>query len=162
MSDFYNNDSAAFDLEQYEEIYEQAEEAEGSQSENLPAGKYQVIVEKALLKASQNNNPMLCWLLRVLGPRHTGSTVWHRNMLVTKKNFEWLKRDLKIVGVQMQKLSDLNHRLNELLDVKLEISLRYNGDNQNIYFQKLLKDSGKSNHNDAATDGTDFDDIPLY
>jgi hypothetical protein len=135
-----NNPSGVnpYDLEQFDDDYSTTEVDESVGGEPLPDGKYQMSVEKVELLYSKNNNPMLVWQLRVLGPRYAGRKHWHRNMIVTKENIKWLKRDLLIAGLKIEKLSLLPQHLHELLDLVVEIQLKTKGEHQNSFLNKRI------------------------
>jgi hypothetical protein len=104
-----------------------------------PDGKYQVNVEKAEIARSKTDNaPMLKWTLKIIAPNHIGRLMWRYNMLSTPENMKWLKGDLQTCGLQLDKVSNLQSRLIELLDVKLEVTKRTRGEHENIYFNKKL------------------------
>ena len=87
----------------------------------VPDGKYQVNVDKVeLTKAQTTGNPMLKWTLRILGPTNRDRFLWKNSVMITD-TMEYVKKDLWLCGLPINKLSDLNGRLEDLLDVKLEI-----------------------------------------
>ena len=127
-----------YDLEQFDQDFNTAKFDETSAGEPLPDGKFQMLVEKAELVFSKKNNPMMVWQMRVLGPRYAGHKHWHRNMIISKENIKWLKHDLMIAGLEIEKLSQLPAHLNKLLDVVLEVQLKTKGDNQNSFINKRI------------------------
>jgi hypothetical protein len=58
--------------------------------------------------------------------------------MATPENLSWLKTDLFTCGLELEKLSELPENLEKLLDVKLEITKRTRGDNENIYFNRRI------------------------
>ena len=66
--------------------------------------------------------------------------------MATKENIKWLKQDLFSCGLHLEKLSDLPHNLERLLNVKLEVTKRTRGENENIYINRqiVMDDSGAS------------------
>jgi len=127
-----------YDLEQFDEDYTTTEVDENTGADPLPDGKYQMVTEKVELLYSKNNNAMLVWQMRVLGPRYAGRKHWHRNMIVTKENIKWLKRDLLTAGLKIEKLSLLPQHLQELLDLVVEVQLKTKGDHQNSFLNKRI------------------------
>ncbi len=126
------------DLESYDNQFDQAEEPE---FEEVPDGKYQVNVERAeITKAKTSGNPMLKWTLKILGPNNINRLLWNYHILSNPTGQSWLKKDLKLCDVHLNKLSDLPKNLEYLLDVKLEITVRTRDGNQNIYFNRRLSD----------------------
>lgn len=143
----YTNDDT-HDLARFDEAFVSA----STDDEDVPDGKWQVNIEKAELVRSQTSgNPMLKWTLRVLGPDHVGRLLWRNNMLVTDENIRWLKTDLKKAGLEIAKASDLPSSLDRLLDVKLLVTKKTNGEFTNIYINRRLTESEV-----AAASGTSF------
>lgn len=81
---------------------------------------------------------MLKWRLRVISPNYRGRIIWKNNLMSTESNFSWLKFDLGVCGLTLAKLSDLQANLGKLINVKLEVSLRRNGEFENVYFAKQI------------------------
>lgn len=132
-------DSESLDLAQFDDRYESAK-VEERDFEEPPDGKYQVIVDKVELTKSQTtNHPMLKWQLKILGPQCAGRFLFRNNMIVTAENLKWLKSDLVMCGLVLQKLSDLPNRLAELLDVTLEVKKQTKGEYSNVYFQRRIQ-----------------------
>lgn len=128
-----------FDLAQFDDDFEKAA-VEEREFEEPPDGKYQVIVDRVEMARSQTaNNPMLKWQLKIIGPRCAGRILFRNNMIVSPENIKWLKNDLFICGLELQKLSDLPGRLGELLDVTLEVKKQTRGEYSNIYLQRRIQ-----------------------
>ena len=51
---------------------------------------------------------------------------------------KFVKTDLHICGLDLEKLSDLPRNLSKLLDVKLEVTKKTKGDNENINFNSRI------------------------
>ena len=104
----------------------------------MPDGKYQVTVEKVeLTEAQSSGNPMLKWTLRIIAPRHVNRLMW-RNSVFTANTLKFVKTDLHLCGLDLEKLSALPKNLSKLLDVKLEVTKKTKGDNENIYFNSRI------------------------
>ncbi len=138
-----------FDLTQWDEDYENAP-VEEHDFDNVPDGKYQVVVDKVELTTSKTSDkPMLKWTLKIIAPNHVGRLLWRNNMIASPDNIKWLKNDLNTCGLAIKKLSELPENIEKLLDVRLEVTVRTRGENQNIYFNKLI-DSGRQDSGDGA------------
>lgn len=130
------------DLSQFDDDYAEAE-VEERKFESVPDGKYQVNVERVELTWAQTSrNPMLKWTLRILAPNHVGRLLWRNNVIVTSDNVKWLKQDLFTCGLQLKRLSDLKDRLEDLLDLKLEVTKRTRGEYENVYINGLVTSGG--------------------
>ena len=135
MTDFNNND---IDLSQWDEDYESAP-IEENKFDDVPDGKYQVSVEKVeLARAQTSGNPMLKWQLRILGPNHAGRMIFNNSVMASAENIKYLKNDLHTCGLVLEKFSDLGNRLNDLLDVKLEVTKKTRGEFSNVYYNRRI------------------------
>ena len=151
----YENSGAAgagdIDLAQFDEEYAETE-VEEREFEPVPDGKYQVNVERVeLTRAQTSGNPMLKWTLRILAPRCQGRLLWRNNVMATKENLRWLKTDLHTCGLDLAKLSELPGHLERLIDVKMEITKRTKGENENVYFNRRIEVAdGGGSYDEAA------------
>lgn len=137
-SDYDTTGMGDLDLTQYDDDFAEAP-VEEREFEDVPDGKYQVKVEKVeLARAQSSGNPMLKWMLKILGPKCAGRMLWRNSVMASKENLKWLKTDLHTCGVDIGKLSDLPARLGDLLDITLEVTKRTKGENENIYFNRRV------------------------
>ena len=151
------------DLTQFDDAFADAP-VEDREFDPVPDGKYQVNVEKVeITTARSSGNPMLKWMLRILAPRFRGRMLWRNNVMATRENLKWLKNDLHVCGLDLQKLSDLPANLDRLLDVKLEITKRTKGDNENVYFNRriVMDDAATPAGEDHGQGFAGDDDIPF-
>jgi len=136
--DYDTTGTSDLDLAQFDDDFAEAP-VEEREFEDIPDGKYQVNVEKVeLTRAQSSGNPMLKWTLKILGPRFAGRLLWRNSVMASKENLKWLKTDLHTCGLDIEKLSDLPARLGDLLDVKLEVTKRTKGENENIYLNRRI------------------------
>lgn len=147
------------DLSQFDEDFAEAP-IEEREFDEVPDGKFQVTVDKVeLTTAKSSGNALLKWTLRILGPRYAGRLLWRNNVMATRENIRWLKSDLHICGLDLEKLSDLPNYLTHLLDVQLEVTKRTRGDSVNIYFNRRLVLDEQGNgaaHARSSKDGIPF------
>ena len=154
--------SPEVDLTQLDDAFADAP-VEEKEFDPVPDGKYQVAVEKVeITTAKSSGNPMLKWTLRILAPRSRGRLLWRNNVMATRENLKWLKNDLHVCGLDIQKLSDLPANLERLLDVKLEVTKRTKGDNENVYFnRRIVLDDGTGDAGGGDERGVGGEDIPF-
>ena len=112
--------------------------AEAPSSEEVPDGKYQVRIDSVRLEHSQKGDPMIKWDLVVLSGSHAGRRIF-KNSVITAASLPFVKGDLKTVGLVLTKFSELAGRLEELLDVTLELTKRTKGDYSNVYFNRRIQ-----------------------
>lgn len=140
------------DLSQFDDDYESAE-VEDREFEPVPDGKYQTRVQSVeLTRAKSSGNPMLKWTIKILAPTHAGRLLWRNNVMASKENIKWLKNDLHVCGIELEKLSDLPNRLEELLDLTLEITKRTRGENENIYLNRRIEIDAGDRDSEPARD----------
>jgi molybdopterin-biosynthesis enzyme MoeA-like protein len=74
-------------------------------------------------------------------------------MMVTSENIRWLKQDLYTCGLNLNKLSELPDNLEKLLNIKLEVTKRTHGENENVYLNRriVLSDQGGCGTTDSIT-----------
>jgi hypothetical protein len=109
----------------------------------LPDGNYQAVVDRVALKRSKTSGrKMLEWELRILGAEHAGRKLWKYTLLETPDNVAWAKKDFRRVGFDLEKLSHLPSRLDELLDITIEITKKTRGEYEDVYFRKRLSSTG--------------------
>jgi hypothetical protein len=125
--------------------------------EKLPEGKYQVLVDRAELARSRAGHHMLKWSFKILGPTHQGRLLWKNSMIMDGPSLGFLKRDLQRSGLKLQKVSDLPNRLDELVDIVLQVTVKDrqdgNGDQfQNVFIDKRLNVEGGESGEGAKTE----------
>jgi hypothetical protein len=124
---------ARIDLAALDEAFARADAPEPAP---LPDGAYLVEIFGVELRATrQTARPMLCWTLRVLSGPFAARRLW-RNQVLGPGNLGWLKKDLRLCGLDLAKLSDLPAHLEGLRGIQLEIVKRTRGDYQAILFQR--------------------------
>ncbi len=134
----------SIDLAQFDDGFQSEATEERGDFESVPDGKYQVAVEKVELTQSSTGNPMLKWTLRILAPRFANRFLW-RNSVFTHNTLKYVKTDLHMCGLDLEKLSELPKHLDRLLDVKLEVTKKTKGDNENIYFNRRIETAANAN-----------------
>ncbi len=134
----------SIDLAQFDDDFQSESTEERGDFETVPDGKYQVAVEKVELTQSSTGNPMLKWTLRILAPRFANRFLW-RNSVFTHNTLKYVKTDLHLCGLDLDKLSELPKHLDKLLDVKLEVTKKTKGENENIYFNRRIETAASAN-----------------
>lgn len=112
--------------------------AESPAHDEVPDGKYQVRIQGVRLDRSQNGNPMIRWDLVVIAGSQVNRHIF-KNSVITPAALPFVKGDLKTVGLNLAKFSELQDRLEELLDVTLEVTKRTKGEYTNVYFNKRMQ-----------------------
>jgi hypothetical protein len=130
--------SKRIDLTQFDDDFRNQQPDDRGELDSVPDGKYQVQVEKVeLTEAHTSGNPMLKWTLRIIAPKFVNRLMW-RNSAITQNTLKYVKTDLHICGLDLDKLSDLPKHLRRLLDVKLEVTKKTKADNENIFFNRRI------------------------
>ena len=92
-------------------------------------------------------------LIVMSGP-HAGRHIF-KNSVITPAALPFVKGDLKTLGLELARFSDLSSRLEELLDLKVEVSKRTRGEYTNVYFIKRIQIAGEAPR-EPAPDDTPF------
>lgn len=141
-----SGNGAGIDLSAFDDDFEAAEAPD---FEEVPDGKYQVRIEKAQLTESNQGDPMIKWDLVVISGTQEGRHIF-KNAVISQKSMPYVKGDLNRLGLEMKRISELPNRLPEVLDKKLEVTVRTKGEYTNVYFNKLLAiPSGAPSPNDV-------------
>ena len=140
-------------LAQFDKEWAEAEVRNDKNFEQVPDGKYQVVVDEVEIVESKAGNLQLKWQFAVFNGSHKGRKLWKYNGLEKSDHIEYLKKDIATAGLEIAKLSDLPGNLKYLLDQVLEITVKTKGDFTNIYINKSL--------NDEVVKEVDDDDLPF-
>lgn len=122
------------DLSAFDEEYDTVESAD---NDEVPDGKYQVRVHAVRLDHSQKGDPMLKWDLIVLSGQFAHRHIF-KNAVITQASLPYVKGDLKTLGLQLPRFSELPNHLDQLLDHTLEVTKRTRGEYTNVYFNKRI------------------------
>ena len=149
---------APVDLSSFDNEFANTEEKE---RDDVPDGKYQVVVDRVeRITAKSSGNPMLKWTLRILAPRHAGRLLWRNSVIKSGNCMRWLKTDLKTCGLELERLSDLDHYLGKLIGVAMEITKKTTGENESIFFNRRIEIDASATGNRPAATGV-ADDLPF-
>jgi hypothetical protein len=131
----YNETETDLDLTAYDDEFASAE---AQDSDEVPDGKYQVRIDKVKLDRTQKGSPMIKWDLIVIAGSQANRHIF-KNSVITPAALPFVKGDLKTLGLNLAKFSELQQRLEELLDVTLEVTKRTRGEYTNVYFNKRIQ-----------------------
>ncbi len=150
MSDYneYETTKQSVDLSSFDDEFATVESPE---YDEVPDGKYQARIETVRLESSQKGDPMIKFDLQVLSGSQAGRHIF-KNSVITQASIPYVKGDLKTLGLELAKFSELSGRLDELLDVTLEVTKRTRGDYTNVYFNRRIRLAAASNGEVPAGD----------
>jgi len=135
MSEYESYKSDSVDLASFDDEFDTVE---APSQEEVPDGKYQVRIDSVRLEHSQKGDPMIKWDLIVLSGSQAGRHIF-KNSVITVASLPFVKGDLKTLGLVLTKFSGLAGRLEELLDVTLELTKRTKGEYSNVYFNRRIQ-----------------------
>ena len=143
MSDYeeFETSNQSVDLTSFDDEFATAEAPE---YDEVPDGKYQARIESVKLESSQKGDPMIKFDLEVLSGSHAGRHIF-KNSVITQASIPYVKGDLKTLGLELSRFSELAGRLEELLDVTLEVTKRTRGDYTNVYFNRRIRIAAATN-----------------
>ena len=149
--DEYEPTNQSVDLTTFDDEFETAEAPE---YDEVPDGKYQARIETVRLESSQKGDPMIKFELEVLSGSQAGRRIF-KNSVITQASLPYVKGDLKTLGLELAKFSELGGRLEDLLDVTLEVTKRTRGEYSNVYFNRRIRIAAASG-SDAPEEGMPF------
>lgn len=131
------------DLAKLDATYAECEPAEKKEFEDLPAGRYQVFIDRLYLdRAKTSKRLLLKWELVVAVGPYKERRIFRNNTLETADNLRWLKTDLQTAGTVLGALSELPGQLEPLIGVMLDVtvSIKGSGDQAktNVYLNKSI------------------------
>ena len=151
MSNGFSPDTKV-DLSGFDDDFASAEAPSGDE---VADGKYQVRIDGVRLDHSQKGDPMIKWDLIVISGSQSGRHVF-KNSVITPAALPFVKADLQTVGLELTKFSDLSQRLDDLLDITLEVTKRTRGEYSNVYFNKRISIASDGNAKRAPNDQIPF------
>ena len=141
-----NEPNEPMDLTEFDDAFGAADGESSNEYDDVPDGKYQVFVDSVeVTRSKEKQKRMLKWTLRITGPKQAGRLLWKYHMIESAENMVWLKRDLWTCGLKIEKLSDLQVHLTDLLDVGLTIEKKVKVNKttgkkfDNIYFKGCIE-----------------------
>lgn len=151
------------DLSRFDEEYARAE-APSNGGDEPPDGTYHVSVHSVDLGYTKTSgDPILKWQLEIVVGPYAGRFLFRNNLFATQSNLQFLKKDLTVCGLVLGKLSELENRLEELLDIELEVKkvTKPSGDKTytNVYFQKKI--AGAPSKAGVGSGPVDMTDLPF-
>ena len=143
MSDYeeYETTNQSVDLTSFDDDFATAEAPE---YDEVPDGKYQARIESVKLESSQKGDPMIKFDLEVLSGSHAGRHIF-KNSVITQASIPYVKGDLKTLGLELSKFSELSGRLDELLDVFERHRLVQRDRYTNVYFNRRIRIAAATN-----------------
>jgi hypothetical protein len=139
-------DIAAIDLIVFDPPFATAQVPERNE---VPDGRYRVRVDEVRLERGHNGCPLMKWDLSIT----TGQfTKWHlfKTIAITAASVPIIKADLIVVGLHLEKLSELPLHLKSLQGKTLEVTKRTKGTFVNVYFLKKSRKASQAEPADGS------------
>ena len=143
------------DLSRFNNLYNAVSTMDAvSMTNSIPDGRYEVVVaEASLTKSQRSGNPMIRYVLRI-----TGSTfrdrILRKHSAITENTIRFVRKELEICGLRLERFEDLRDRTQELEGIELEVVKVTKGEDSNIYFNRPITSRSQA-------DGVAADDLPF-
>lgn len=124
-------------LEQFDQDWQEIH-VDPSGNVRLPDGNYQVAVDSTYIEESQNGRVLWKTTFKILTGDYQGRLIFLTHAIDDPDRLQFVKQDCYRLGFPITKLSDLPDVLEQMLDVRVEVRLKTNGEYQNCYIQKRL------------------------
>lgn len=139
----YGYDDNTDELGRLDEDYKAAPIPDSNQRTRVPDGTYQAKIKNLAVKRSKGGGKlMLEWWLTILGPECKGTDIPRWNHFDGQEKLGWLKKDLAICGIELERLAQLEAKLPALLDKVLEIQVQtrtsQGKEYVNVYFNRQI------------------------
>lgn len=125
--------------EELQELDEAFADVQPAATDEAPDGQYCVRVNEVKLARSSTGKPMIKWDLVILDGPHANRHIF-KNAVIVPESLPYLKADLKLLGVLVHKLSDIELVMRKAPGVVLTVAKRTHGEYVNVYFNKRLED----------------------
>ena len=129
------------DLAHLEGSFRRARGTYTSESDEVPDGKYKVLVKYVTLENSKNGIPQLMWVLEIISGEYASQPLYRYNTITDSENtLRLLDADLKRCGIKIEKIVDLQNEsvLQQLLNIVLLVQVVNKDPGRNIYILKRL------------------------
>lgn len=157
--------SPEVDLSRFDDEYARAstQQAQTPFYDEIPDGFYDASIEEVQIGQTANTgNPMIVWKLRIQGPECRGKAIT-KVRVITDKTLAYLKQDLERLEVRLERLSELPHRIDEMIDRPVRIFKRSNPQRRwtDVFFVAGRKGPASEEwHGGQWATGTD-DELPF-
>lgn len=154
-------------LEQFDDVWGATEPMKNEFSP-LPDGKYQARIDVARIEENEEYHTVnLAWEFEVTTGEYQGRRIFKRSQLDNEERLVYLKTDLDRLGVKLDRLSDIESVLHQLLDLVVEVYLKTGKPNdkgktyQNCYINRLV---GEKKGDSLSSGWVDVDekDLPFF
>ena len=107
------------------------------QNQGVMEGKFQFKIERAYMAyTKENKTPMLCLMLRCIGPSFVNKCRFINHVL-TPDRLKYVKQDLHVLEYK-GKLSEIGQHVKEFIGVTVEAYCKQKGEYENTYLNKKL------------------------
>lgn len=143
------------DLSRFNSLYKTESTSDAAPIyQGVPDGRYEVVIaEAALTKSQRSGNPMIRFVLRISGSTYR-DRILRKHSAITENTIRFVRKELEVCGLHLEKFEDLKARIHELDGIPLEVVKVTKGEDSNIYFNRSL-----SAHAEAV--GVADDDLPF-
>ena len=155
------------DLSEYDELWNATEAAEGQGDyDEVPDGVYDASIHAlAIVPSKKTGKPQVKWEFIIEAPSHVNSHVWKYSQIQSDK-LKYLKKDLKTLGIKINKLSELKEKFESMLDLVVELRIKTSKfddgtEFRGIYINKNLTKQKEDVFNNDNISAYDDDDMPF-
>lgn len=155
-----------FDFAALESTYSEAAASPAADPNKRPSGKQEAEVVKFKFAHDKNGDPYLKQHLKIDVGEFAGRHIWNNQRMATKQNLEWFRKNLRTCGVDVPaKMGDFapdddgnSTVLDAVIGNRVQITIKPRGDNDDLFFDKLLP--AKASEAEAPAAGAN-PDIPF-
>lgn len=113
-------------MSQWEQLFNNIKPSESTVAafDKIPEGKYNAVIEKALINSANQYGPRVEFQFRISEGEFSKRKVWS-NYNLTEQGIPYLKKDLLSLGHTVNQAEDLESALTAILESEVEVFIKY-------------------------------------
>lgn len=128
-------DSAPIDLSEFDDAFRSAAaNSSGDYYSDVPDGIYDAEIRDAHLGRTRTSKPMVVWRMLLTSAPEIPKLIT-KTRVITENTMPWLKEDLLKCGLNLAKLSDLSHRVQEMEGRLVRLEKKTVNGKSELYFR---------------------------
>ena len=102
----------------------------------LNDGKYTGEIVDITTEETPDGYPKMTWLLKVIGGQYDGACVEKKYFLKNQRVIDFLKKELKLIGFEIEGSDELEARKSEIIGTRIEFTAQMNGQGFLVLYAK--------------------------
>lgn len=139
-------------LDKYNEDYKNTTPATQGEAPEIPDGTYKCEIIAMKVRLSKSGSPMIEYVLKIMDGPFANLRMWKYSN-IKPKAMPYIKADIEMLGIKLDKFADLEDRCFEAVGIQLEVKRETNeNDYTNYYFNEVLGRNEVASTTDVTTE----------